>query len=111
MEPIINPLVFYFLGVADAIRIFFAVVGAFCIAVVWLGASYAMAEPKTDINKKLLIAVLITLVVSILGFILVPSSDTLIKMVVAENVTYDAVDTAKDVIVQVYNDILALFQK
>lgn len=30
---------------------------------------------------------------------------------VAKNVTYDAVDAAKDVVVQVYNDILALFQK
>lgn len=30
---------------------------------------------------------------------------------IAKNVTYDAVDAAKDVVVQVYNDILALFQK
>lgn len=29
----------------------------------------------------------------------------------AKNVTYDAVDAAKDVVAQVYNDILALFQK
>lgn len=111
MEPIINPWLFYFVGVADAIRIFFAVVGGSCIAVFWLCASYAMAEPKTDINKKLLIVLLIALVVSTLGFILVPSSDTLVKMAVAENVTYDAVDAAKDVVIQVYNDILALFQK
>ena len=33
------------------------------------------------------------------------------KPLVAKNVTYDAVDAAKDVVVQVYNDILALFQK
>lgn len=111
MEPVINPWLFYFIGVADAIRIFFAVVGASCIAVVWLGVSYAVAEPKTEINKKPLIVVLIMLVVSILGFILVPPSDTLIKMTIAKNVTYDAVDAAKDVVAQVYNDILALFQK
>lgn len=52
MEPVINPWLFYFIGVADAIRIFFAVVGASCIAVVWLGVSYAVAEPKTEINKN-----------------------------------------------------------
>ena len=35
-----------------------------------------------------------------------PSSATMTKMVIAKNVTYERVDTAKDVVEQVYNDIL-----
>lgn len=54
---------------------------------------------------------LVILIISLGIFIFIPSSDTILKMVIAKNVTYDAVDAAKDVVVQVYNDILALFQK
>lgn len=35
-----------------------------------------------------------------------PSSATMTKMVIAKNVTHERVDTAKDVVEQVYNDIL-----
>lgn len=111
MEPIINPWLFYFVGAVDAIRIFFAIVGIACIAVSFGLVEILMTEPKPEINKKLLIILAVALIVAILGYILVPSSDTLIKMTIAENVTYDAVDAAKDVVIQVYNDILALFQK
>lgn len=50
-------------------------------------------------------------IIGIVLFLIVPSSETVMKMIIAKNVTYDAVDAAKDVVVQVYNDILALFQK
>ena len=50
-------------------------------------------------------------IIGIALFLIVPSSETVMKMVIAKNVTYDAVDAAKDVAIQVYKDILALFQK
>ena len=66
-------------------------------------------EEKSAIKKmKTGIAILI---IGFTLFLIAPSSETVMKMLVAKNVTYDTVNTAKDVVVQVYNDILALFQK
>lgn len=103
MEPLINPWVFYLFDVVDAIKTI-GIVLAF-ISSLTLLISFAVDEDWIAFVS------FIVLIVSLLVAIFVPSSDTLMKMTIAKNVTYDAVDAAKDVVIQVYNDILALFQK
>lgn len=103
MEPIINPWLFYFFDVVDAIKIIGMTLAV--TSILTLLISFAEGEDGVAFVS------FIVLIVSLLAAIFVPSSDTLIKMTIAKNVTYDAVDAAKDVVIQVYNDIMALFQK
>lgn len=70
----------------------------------------ASEEEEKSAKKKMKTGITI-FIIGIVLFLIVPSSETVMKMIIAKNVTYDAVDAAKDVVVQVYNDILALFQK
>lgn len=103
MEPVINPWLFYFIEFADTIK----VVAVFLILASTLIFFLLLGLEETKLIK---IAVAV-FVISLVIIIFTPSSETIIKMVIAKNVTYDVVDAAKDVVVQVYNDILALFQK
>ena len=104
MEPVINPWMFYLIDVVGAIKVIGIV--AMFISVITLLICFLLEE-----EGGVAFISFIVLIISLLIIIFVPSSDTLIKMTIAKNVTYDAVDAAKDVVVQVYNDILALFQK
>ena len=104
MEPVINPWMFYLIDVVGAIKAIGIV--AMFISVITLLICFLLEE-----ESGVAFISFIVLIISLLIIIFVPSSDTLIKMTIAKNVTYDAVDAAKDVVVQVYNDILALFQK
>lgn len=118
MEPVINPWLFYFIEMVDAfeflaVAVFVvdAVLFSFGIAKMLVNKEHGEKDGDYLEGKK---AVKISIVVTVIVFviiIIVPSSDTIIKMVIAKNVTYDALDAAKDVVIQVYNDILALFQK
>ena len=115
MEPVINPWLFYLIEVVDSLKLVFGGLG-FAIGLVLIisgqfdsGCTYdESVKKKCQKKKKIGLAVLL---VGCFICVLIPSSDTLIKMTIAKNVTHDAVDAAKDVVVQVYNDILALFQK
>lgn len=115
MEPVINPWVFYLIDVADCLKwgalIFGASFAVALLAVGFWGMGDAINDEEEKIAKKRIKTGIIIGVASAVVFIIVPSSDTVMKMVIAKNVTYDAVDAAKDVVVQVYNDILALFAK
>ena len=115
MEPVINPWLFYLIEVVDSLKLVFGGLG-FAIGLVLIISGQCDSDCTYDENvkKKCRKNKKIGLIVLLVGcFVcaLIPSSDTLIKMTIAKNVTYDAVDAAKDVVVQVYNDILALFQK
>ena len=115
MEPVISPWVFYLIDNASGLKwgalIFGVIVGFIFImyGAFLLDEACSKKEEKSAIKKmKTGIAILI---ICFTLFLITPSSETVMKMVVAKNVTYDTVNTAKDVVVQVYNDILALFQK
>lgn len=115
MEPVINPWLFYLIELADGLKLVFGGFG-FAIGLVLILSGQVDSDCTYDENvkkkcrKKKKIG-LIVLLVGCFICVLIPSSDTLVKMAIAKNVTYDTVDAAKDVVVQVYNDILALFQK
>ena len=108
MEPIINPLVFYLIDGASDLK-WGALIFGIVIGLILLGISYSKEEWESA-KKKMKTGTTIC-IIGIVLFLIVPSSETVMKMIIAKNVTYDAVDAAKDVVVQVYNDILALFQK
>lgn len=115
MEPVISPWAFYLIDNASGLKwgafIFGVMVG---LSFIMYGA-FLLDEPCSKEEEKSAIKKMKTgIAIIIIGFtlfLIAPSSKTVMKMVVAKNVTYDTVNTAKDVVVQVYNDILALFQK
>ena len=115
MEPVISPWVFYLIDCAGTLKwgaLFFGLIIGFILLCC---GSWSIDEADSKEEKKFAIKKIKTgttiCIIGIVLFLIVPSSDTVMKMVIAKNVTYDAVDAAKDVVVQVYNDILALFQK
>lgn len=115
MEPVINPWVFYLIELADGLKLVFGGLG-FAIGLVLIISGQFDSDCAYDENakKKCRKKKKIGLAMLLFGCfvcVLIPSSETVMKMAIAKNVTYDAVDAAKDVVVQVYNDILALFQK
>lgn len=118
MEPVINPWLFYLIDIAKGIRTV-SLFASFCVFIPFvygLGTMVRNKEYGDDDEdylrgKKAFKISLVILIISLGIFIFIPSADTILKMVIAKNVTYDAVDAAKDVVIQVYNDILALFQK
>lgn len=115
MEPVISPWVFYLIDNASGLKwgalIFGVIVGFIFImyGAFLLDEACSKKEEKSAIKKMKTGAAI--LIIGFTLFLIAPSSETVMKMVVAKNVTYDTVDAAKDVVVQVYNDILALFQK
>ena len=115
MEPVISPWVFYLIDNASGLKwgafIFGVIVGfIFIMYGAFLLDEVCTKDEEKYAKKKVKTGIAI-LIIGFTLFLIVPSSETVMKMVVAKNVTYDTVNTAKDVVVQVYNDILALFQK
>lgn len=106
---IINPWFFYIISICDALKftfIFIGVVIAIGLAF-WIPIYFAIEEEEYvknpfDVIKKskwFLIAIL-------LGAILVPSSTTCYKMLIASQVTTERVETAKETIQNVADYII-----
>lgn len=114
MEPVINPWVFYLIDGAGTLKwgalLFGVVIWLILLFIGSLSDEECSKEEEKSAIKKMKTGTTIC-IIGIVLFLIVPSSETAMKMVIAKNVTYDAVDAAKDVVIQVYNDILALFQK
>jgi hypothetical protein len=115
MEPVINPLAFYLIDGASGLKwaalIFGIIIGLILLGYGALSFDEADSEEEEKSAKKKMKKGTTIFIIGMVLFLIVPSSETVMKMVIAKNVTYDAVDAAKDVVIQVYNDILALFQK
>lgn len=115
MEPVINPWLFYLIDCASGLKwgvlVFGGSVGLSLLGIGAVTTSETNTSKEEKAAKKKIKTGFIISIISAVLFLTMPSSETVMKMVIAQNVTYDAVDVAKDVVVQVYNDILALFQK
>lgn len=117
MTPVISPWVFYAISAASSI-----VAVASVVAVV-VGIAYliiksisiaALCEEGADdegyikvknIAKHLGRIALVAIILSII----VPGEKTITKMIIAQNVTYERVEAATDVVQAVYEDIMDLF--
>lgn len=110
MEPVINPWLFYLIDGASDLKWGALSFGLIIGVLLLLLGAFPVDEEEKSAKRKMKTGIAIVIIGAVL-FVFLPSSETVMKMVIAKNVTYDAVDAAKDVVVQVYNDILALFQK
>ena len=119
MTPIINPWVFYLCQVAESTRTVAVLVGVTFTAAAILMAIFSACEADYDGTetkgfnrfcrnaKRFTICALISFTIS--GVI--PSEDTITKILIAQNVTYERVEAATDAVETVYNDIMELFEE
>ena len=117
MTPIINPWVFYLMPLCDNLGFCCSALGILGLAaVIWIticvtteqtsgypdrGAIAAMEK----LRKKLIPLTVATLIAGSI----IPSEETITKMLVAQNVTYERVEVATDTVQSVYEDIMGLF--
>lgn len=119
MTPVISPWVFYFMSLFGNLSVL-AIIGlitsiiALCIALfvhfVFLDCFEDDDSEMIKLNKitKKIIAVL---TISGLLTCVIPNETTMTKMILAQNVTYERVETVTDTVTTVYNDIMDLFQE
>lgn len=110
MHYIINPWIFYLLGLVDSIGLvcvvflflFGIIFGAY--AIIWLVEFCGDDEYPTlmQILKKWKVP----LILSIAILVFVPSEDTIYKMMIASQVTTENIDTAKETIQDVADYIV-----
>lgn len=118
MTPIISPWVFYLMPICDNVgffAVFFGLIGfvASCIMTGIITEETTSYQPDeklikmfTSIRKKIIVA---TVICGLLGVFL-PSENTITKMIIAQNVTYERVEVVDDTVKTVYNDIMDLFE-
>ncbi len=112
MTPIISPWFFYLFEVAEGVKLI-ATIFALAAGVVFSASALMLLDVYGEDYRKFLKLVKIsavTLSASIIVCIFCPSQDTLTKMMLAQNITYERVNTAADVVEVVYEDILSLFE-
>lgn len=111
--PVINPMVFYLMSVTESLKDFllFAGIGLCVLAIVLvpLFADLSNDDLKTVLSWSKRAAVIGVAILVIRIFI--PGTETIEKMVIAQNVTYERVEQATDVVADVYDDIMDLFRQ
>nr|DAJ59258.1 MAG TPA: hypothetical protein [Caudoviricetes sp.] len=111
--PVVNPMVFYWMSVTESLKDFllFAGIGlcALAIALPFLFDGLNNDELKTVLlwSKRAAVIGVAILVIRIF----IPGMETIEKMVIAQNVTYERVEQTADVVSDVYNDIMNLFRE
>lgn len=117
MTPVISPWVFYLMPVCERVSVLVFVASLLCLCLtigfaIQLGCELDYRNPDEDkvkILKDNLKKMIIATTLTAIMFCLMPSEETLTKMVVAQNVTVDRVEMVSDTVVTVYNDIMNLF--
>lgn len=96
MNPIINPLFFYFISVTNVLR-FLLLIGGFGLTaiVIFVGFICYIDYDAEDIIKFLKKPFIIGLIVGTIG-IFVPSENTCYKMLAASLITPDNIEVVKD---------------
>ena len=119
MTPVISPLVFYAMSVVDVLKILFIVLGAgtsvaaliLIIVTISMGMDYGKNDEDYLQFKALTKPVIVFATVTVMLATFIPSENTITKMIVAQNVTYERVETVTDTVESVYNDIMELFEE
>lgn len=118
MTPVISPWVFYFMSIVDKFGIATMVIAtsaliAVVILLVMMACeidSYRPDESKIKQYKLMVQKAIIVGVIASTMMMFIPSSKTITKMLVAQNVTHERVDTVTNTVETVYNDIMGLFE-
>lgn len=121
MTPVINPWIFYLMPICDNISDFcsiFGILGVFvsvfvCLCISWEKAYGYDSQDSSTLRtlipvKKILVPA--TIIMLMLGTF-IPTESTITKMLIAQNVTYERVETATNTVESVYNDIMELFEE
>lgn len=109
MTPIINPWIFYWMSVVDNIGV--ASVTAFIASTILLFVYCLFGFVTGDnMEKRFVVLLLVVMLFSGLLSLFVPTSETITKMLLAQNVTYERVEVAADTVQSVYEDIMELFE-
>ena len=115
MTPVISPWVFYAIYVAEGVAFLtalIAIVAGIAYAAVKAASLFSCCDEDDEdyikIKKASKTLGTIAMVAAILA-IFVPGEKTITKMIVAQNVTYERVEAATDVVQTVYEDIMDLF--
>ena len=96
--PIISPIWFCMMDISGKLNI---ITGILCVAmVILLFVDFATFQDgsKDDDFKKVSKYLIISLLVSGFLFITIPSQDTMIKMLIAQNITYERVEGGKEMV-------------
>ena len=113
MTPVINPWVFYWISILDDLDSILKIATILSlIIIIWiLFGKEDCEESDLEFLKKTVKYMTITFFVSLFLIIFIPSSETITKMIVAQNVTYERIETTTDTVQTVYEDIMELFKE
>lgn len=95
MNPIIDPSVFYWIGVVDSAVVFLGLSGAMLTAMVCVVAMTRSIDEEDVVVLPWMKAVLAYVFFAFVSMVFIPSSDTLIKMKVAEKLTPNVIAEIK----------------
>lgn len=116
MTPIISPWFFYLANLSHSL-ICMSFVAIFCASVIGLFAWLEASEK--DLSKEEYDAAynkhgkkcIFTIIISILLLIFLPSEQTCIKMLLANNITYERLELVGTSVQSIYEDIIAIAEK
>lgn len=96
MNPIINPLFFYFISVTGVLRLLL-LIGGFgaAVVIIFVGFICCVDYDAADMFKFLKKPLIIGLIVGTIG-VFVPSENTCYKMLAASLITPDNIEVVKD---------------
>ena len=110
---------FYAISVVDVMKVIIIIVSvcvaSFAITMACIAFSHRIDWGETDedyLKFKAFVkpSVVLSVILILLG-VLIPSERTITRMIVAQNVTYERVETVTDTVETVYNDIINLFEE
>lgn len=120
MTPVINPWIFYIMPVCENVsNIAFLLATIIGIALIFLIVGYFCdldwnREDDAELKKRVIKKLIPFLIIALLLTCLIPTEETITKMIIAQNVTFERVDmvsnAVSDTVANVYNDIMNLFQ-
>lgn len=105
MTPIISPWTFYLIGLNENL-IMASFLTVLTIALIMFGKMLNSHYNGTKFNPKK--NMIVVLVVCILVCLFCPTNSTLMKMIVAQNVTYERVEVDGDTVKDIYGEIISL---
>lgn len=95
--PIISPIWFYMMDISGKLNIIVGIALCLCVAMVILFFVVCGELTENDF-KKFSKYLIISLSVSSFLFMVIPSQDTMMKMLIAQNITYERVEGGKEMV-------------
>ena len=108
MQVIINPKVFYLMHLFATIRLFsFITIGLLSVAIIIILPDCCLQEDTKQLkifiyNKK----TILILIISILLLLFIPSKDTMITMLISQNITIDNINSVKGQVFEIVDYIV-----